>query len=77
MYGPRLGRTGHAKGPLIAGGHLVDIVGALLSIVAVLAPSMRDWMESAAYRNRAQGRAALMRARRGEDPGKRRGRGLG
>lgn len=42
----------------------VEIVGALLSVAAVLAPSLKGWVDSVSYRNRAQARAALIRARR-------------
>jgi hypothetical protein len=62
----------------------VEVAGALLSIAVVLVPCTKEWVESVTYRNRAQARAALIRARRGEksgqrggEPGKKRGRGLG
>lgn len=42
----------------------VEIAGALLSIVVVLAPSLKGWVDSVSYRNRVQARAALIRARR-------------
>jgi Tfp pilus assembly protein FimT len=43
----------------------VEIAGALLSIVVVLAPSLKGWVDSVSYRNRTQARAALIQARRG------------
>ena len=61
----------------------MEVAGALLSIAVVLVPAMKDWVDSVAYRNRAQGRAALIRARRsgeskrGLEPGRGRGRSLG
>lgn len=70
--------------PLIEGGCPVEVAGTLMSIAVLLAPSVKDWVDSVTYRNRAQGRAALVRARRGEEseqhgegPGKRQGRGRG
>lgn len=42
----------------------VEIMGALLSVAAVLTPSLKGWVDSVSYRNRAQARAALIRARR-------------
>jgi hypothetical protein len=61
----------------------VEVSGALLSIVVVLVPSLASWVDSVAYRNRVQGRAALIRARRGEqsrqhgeEPGNKPGRSL-
>lgn len=44
----------------------MEIAGALLSIVVVLAPSLKEWVDSVSYRNRAQARAALLQARRGQ-----------
>ena len=44
----------------------VEIAGALLSVIVVLAPSLKGWVDSVSYRNRAEGRAALIRARRGQ-----------
>jgi hypothetical protein len=55
----------------------VEVAGALLSVAVVLVPAMKDWVDSVAYRNRAQGRAALIRARRGGEPGKRQEKDLG
>ncbi len=62
----------------------MKVAGELLSIAVVLVPAMKGWVDSVAYRNRAQGRAALIRARRGdgsgqcgEEPGKKRGRRRG
>jgi len=62
----------------------VEVADALLSIAFILVPSMKEWVDSVAYRNRAQARAALIRARlgeeigqRGEEPGKKRRKGLG
>jgi hypothetical protein len=62
----------------------VEVAGVLFSIAVVLVPAMKGWVDSIAYRNRAQGRAALIRARRGdesgqcgEEPGMKRGRGRG
>lgn len=43
----------------------MEIAGALLSIVVVLAPSLKGWVDSVSYRNRMQARAALIQARRG------------
>ncbi|KKD06487.1 hypothetical protein TN53_18470 [Streptomyces sp. WM6386] len=61
----------------------MEVAGALLSIAVVLVPAMKDLVDSVAYRNRAQGRAALIRARRSEErrqrglePGEERGRSL-
>jgi hypothetical protein len=47
----------------------VEIAGALLSIIVVLTPSLKGWVDSVSYRNRAQARAALIRARRGQEDG--------
>ncbi|MEU9460460.1 hypothetical protein [Streptomyces sp. NPDC048312] len=45
----------------------MEIAGALLSIIVVLAPSLKGWVDSVSYRNRVQARASLVRARRGQD----------
>lgn len=58
----------------------MEVAGTLLSIAVVVIPCVKDWVDSVAYRNRAQARAALIRARRGgksEEPGKKRGRSRG
>jgi Tfp pilus assembly protein FimT len=49
----------------------MEIAGALLSIIIVLAPSLKGWVDSVSYRNRVQARAALIRAQReqGHDGG--------
>ncbi len=55
----------------------MEVAGALLSVAVVLVPAMKNWVDSVAYRKRAQGRAALIRARRGGEPGKRQEKDLG
>ncbi|ELP61623.1 hypothetical protein STRTUCAR8_04718 [Streptomyces turgidiscabies Car8] len=47
----------------------MEIAGALLSIVVVLAPSLKGWVDSVSYRNRAQARATVILARRGQGDG--------
>ncbi|MFE9838356.1 hypothetical protein ACFYP4_24930 [Streptomyces sp. NPDC005551] len=49
----------------------MEIAGALLSIVVVLAPSLKGWVDSVSYRNRVEARAALIEAKRqqGDDDG--------
>ncbi|MGW6308775.1 hypothetical protein ACWFRQ_21565 [Streptomyces niveus] len=60
----------------------VDFMGAGLFVVtAVLVQGVRIWLESVAYRNKAQGKAEVMRARgeadsrKSTDQGKRGGSG--
>ncbi|KIF76090.1 hypothetical protein QR77_23815 [Streptomyces sp. 150FB] len=44
----------------------MEIASAVLSIVVILAPSLKAWVDSVSYRNRVQARAALIRAQRGQ-----------
>ncbi len=45
----------------------MEVAGAVLSIAVILAPSLKGWVDSVSYRNRAQARAALIQARRGPE----------
>ncbi|MER5890668.1 hypothetical protein ABT160_43160 [Streptomyces sp. NPDC001941] len=44
----------------------MELAGAVLSVVAVLAPAIKGWLDSVAYRNRLLARAEVIRARRGD-----------
>lgn len=41
----------------------MELIAALLSVVAPLAPAIKGWLDSVAHRNRSLARAEIIRAR--------------
>lgn len=61
-------RPGVLKGRMLRGRLAVELVGILVLVVVLLVPSVRKLIDSAAYRNRAKGKAEIIRAERGVEP---------
>lgn len=46
----------------------MEVAGAVLFLIVILAPSVTKLIDSVAYRNKARGRAEVIRAQRGTEP---------
>lgn len=51
----------------------MEVAGTVLFLIVIIAPSLRKLIDSVAYRNRAHGRAEVIRAQRGTGPRSHRG----
>ncbi|WP_406130693.1 hypothetical protein [Streptomyces sp. NBC_00989] len=50
----------------------MEVASAVLFLIVILAPSLKKLIDSVAYRNKACGRAEVIRAQRGTEPRSRR-----